>query len=250
MRLHVLHCGGDLSPMSISDPFDEDPGRLIYSPALAFLIEHPAGTVLFDSGYHERWQQGSTVAGIGVEVGPEDHVVAQLSAIGVAASEVDLVVLSHLHCDHAGGLRHFPHAPVLVQAGERAFAARRPAYQEGFYDDRDTGHGPSWRELDGELDLFGDGSIVILPTPGHTPGHQSALVTLPSGAFVLAGDVSYQLAAMRQRHLSGVVWAADATVASWELIEGLERSRGAQIMLAHDLGFRETMRLAPEASYP
>ena len=97
--------------------------------------------------------------------------------------------------------------------------------------------------------MFGDGSVTIMPTPGHTPGHQSLCVELPSGLHVLAADASYLESAMRARRLPGVVWNPDAMVASWEALEALERERGARLIFSHDLDFRTAMPLAPEAWY-
>ena len=138
---------------------------------------------------------------------------------------------------------------MWVQAAELRFARAPAVYQRELYHPGDFDHNLRWQELDGGHDVFGDGSVTIMPTSGHTPGHQSLCVELPSGLHVLAADASYLESAMRARRLPGVVWNPDAMVASWERLEALERERGAKLIFSHDLDFRTAMPLAPEAWY-
>ena len=246
LRVLAFHCGGEWSPMGVYDPLDQGGARMVYGPYLLYLVEHAHGRVLFDTGLHTKWK--STGDGR-IEVGETDDVVSLLARAGVRAEEVEHVVVSHLHYDHAGGLRFFPHATVWVQAAELRFAYAPAVYQRELYDRDDFDHPLRWRELNGSDDIFGDGAVAIIPTPGHTPGHQSLCVELPSGPLVLAADVSYLDAAMRARRLPGVVWNPDAMVASWVALEKLERDRGARLIFTHELEFRTMIRLAPEAWY-
>jgi N-acyl homoserine lactone hydrolase len=246
LRVLAFHCGGEWSPMGIYDPLDEDGARMVYGPYMVFLVEHARGRVLLDTGLHTKWK---SAGGRRIEVGETDDVVSVLARVGVAPEEVEHVVVSHLHYDHAGGLRFFQHAAVWTQATELRFAYAPAVYQRELYDRDDFDHPLRWRELDGSHDIFGDGTVTIIPTPGHTPGHQSLCVELPSGPLVLAADASYLDAAMRARRLPGVVWNPDAMVASWELLEGLERDRRARLIFTHELEFRTMIQLAPEAWY-
>ena len=246
LRVLAFHCGGEWSPVGIYDPLDPDGARMVYGPYLLWLVEHPRGRVLLDTGLHTKWK---SPGGRRIEVGETDDVVSVLAHSGVVPEEVEHVVVSHLHYDHAGGLRFFPHATVWVQAAELRFAYAPAVYQRELYDRDDFDHPLRWRELDGSHDIFGDGAVKIIPTPGHTPGHQSLCVELPSGPLVLAADASYLDAAMRARRLPGVVWNPDAMVASWELLETLERDRGARLIFTHELEFRTMIQLAPEAWY-
>lgn len=246
-RVLVFHCGGDWSPLGIYDPLDPDGAQLVYGPYLLFLVEHPQGRVVFDTGMHPKWKAAGAARRI--EVGDDDDVVSLLAGAGVAAAEVEHVVASHLHYDHAGGLQFLPGAAVWVQAAELRFAREPAVYQRDLYDTDDFGHALRWQELEGAHDVFGDGAVTILPTPGHTPGHQSLCVELPSGLHVLAADASYLESAMRARHLPGVVWNPDAMVDSWHALEALERDRGARLIFTHDLDFRTAKPLAPETWY-
>jgi glyoxylase-like metal-dependent hydrolase (beta-lactamase superfamily II) len=151
-------------------------------PVPAFLIEHPQGSVLFDTGMHPDVQRdaharlGFVADLFHAEFAPGEEIGAQLAARGIDASRVAHVVLSHLHFDHAGGLATLPNARPIVQ---------RRDWEAGHDDDRaaavgfarqDYDHGHDVLLIDGEHDVFGDGRVVCLPTHGHTPGHQSLRV--------------------------------------------------------------------------
>jgi glyoxylase-like metal-dependent hydrolase (beta-lactamase superfamily II) len=212
-RLLAFHCGGDRSPLGIYDPLDPDGTRLVYGPYLLFVIEHADGLVLFDTGMHPRWRGRAGR----IEVDEDDDVLAVLARAGIALEHIDDVVVSHLHYDHAGGLRCFGSAPVWVQADELRFTRSPALYQRELYDPAHFEHDLAWRQLDG-------------------------------GLHVLAADASYLEAAMRVRHLPGVV----CNPMRWSQLgaaRGLERDRDATLIFTHEPDFRERTRLAPEARY-
>ena len=140
-RVYAFHCGGDRSGMGVYDPLDEDGGRVVYGPYFFFLVEHPDGRVLFDTGAHPKWKGSDAEGGgIAVVVGEDDDVVSRLSTLEVRPEEIEHVVVSHLHFDHAGGLQFFPHATVYVQETELRFAYWPAVYQRGLYDRDDFDH--------------------------------------------------------------------------------------------------------------
>jgi glyoxylase-like metal-dependent hydrolase (beta-lactamase superfamily II) len=155
-------------------------------------------------------------------------------------------VQSHLHFDHAGGLELLTHAPVYLQETELRFARNPPVYQRDIFVPADFEHDLDWHILNGDHDLFGDGSIRVISTPGHTAGHQSLLVALESRPMFLLADASYLLQKMRDRLLPAVVWSPDAMVASWLRIEELEREVGAELVCTHDLDYEGRVPIAPE----
>jgi glyoxylase-like metal-dependent hydrolase (beta-lactamase superfamily II) len=241
--------------MAAFDPFDPDVGTKVYNPYFMYVVTHPQGNVLFDSGAHPdlgtdpRSRLGDAAADFDVRMSPEDAIEQRLASIGMTPRDIDVVIQSHLHFDHAGGLAWLTHAPILVQREELAFARRPPIYQQLIYVQQDFAMDLQWRELDGDHDVFGDGRLMLISTPGHTRGHQSLLVRLDGGTVFLLADATYLLGKMRARSLPGVLWSPDAMIASWERIEKIERSEHARLMATHELDFETSVKRAPDGWY-
>ena len=180
---------------------------------------------------------------------PEDDIIPQLAGIGVQPDDIKIVALSHLHYDHCGGIEFFPKARFLVQEIELRFAHWPGVYQRSIYVPADFDHDVAWRELRGTHDVFGDGRVVLHPTPGHTPGHQSMFVGLDEQPLVLCADAAYTAYTMEQRALPGIVWSADAMVESWDLLDDLVDRHGARLIYTHDPDHRETILTAPGHVY-
>ncbi len=257
MKMYAFHCGGERSPMSAFDPFDPDCGKTILPPYFFYLIDHPDGKALFDSGAHPglitdpRGRLGAGADLYDLTLEPGDDVVSQLDRIGLPPEDIGHVIQSHLHFDHCGGLEFLTDATVYVQRGELQFAHWPPVYQRTLFIRADFDPVPveNWKELDGEYDVFNDGKVIAFPTPGHTPGHQSLLVRLDSRARILVGDAAYDRGKMRDRCLPGVIWNPDAIVASWERIEEYQRRYDAELIFTHDLHYEENIKVAPEEWY-
>lgn len=255
MKLYALHCGGEEVDLCEFDPFDPRRGTKVTSPFFAYLIDHPRGAVLFDTGANRSFaldptqRYGALAAGFAIQMTEADHVVARISELGFKPEDVDWVVLSHLHYDHAGNVEDFPGSKVLVQTSELVFAHWPPVYQRATFLQRDFPFNANWIEVDGEYDIFGDGRLITFPTPGHTPGHQSMLVQLDKKTLILVGDAAYQPDKMAARKLPALVWSPDAMVASWQKIEAWQRKYNAELILTHDLGFAGTTRVAPGEWY-
>jgi glyoxylase-like metal-dependent hydrolase (beta-lactamase superfamily II) len=255
MRLYAFHCGIETSDLAVFDPFDENVGTKVLSPYFFYLVSHPSGWVLIDTGLHPELRSdphahlGEMADSFQVTLREEDNVISKLALLGLKPEDVEHVVQTHLHFDHAGGLEFFPHATVYVQQKELPFAYWPSIYQRGLYVKAFFDHDLKWRELSGEYDVFGDGRIVMFPTPGHTPGHQSVIVRLDGGAVILIADAHYLIPKLRARLLPSVVWSPDDMVASWYRIEDLERLEGAQLISTHDLDYETNVRVAPDAWY-
>lgn len=251
MKVYAFHCGGDYADFAINDPLDENVGKKQYSPYFFYLIEHPQGRVLFDTGLHPEIRtdfekrMGIAAEAFPIEMFEDGDINGQLAKLGLTAQDIDIVVPSHLHFDHAGGLELVKHAPVYVQAVELKTARRPPPYQASLYMPADFEHDLDWRLIEGDHDLFGDGRVKIISTAGHTPGHQSLLVTFDNRPpLMLLGDAAYNREKMRQRRLPAIVWSPDAMVESWERIEQIERDTGAEIRANHEADFSD-VPLAP-----
>jgi glyoxylase-like metal-dependent hydrolase (beta-lactamase superfamily II) len=241
--------------MAAFDPFDPDAGTKVYNPYFMYVVTHPRGTVLFDTGAHPdlgtnpESRLGDAAADFDVRLGPDDHIERRLATIDLTPRDIDVVVASHLHFDHAGGLGWLAHAPILVQREELAFARNPPVYQELIYVQADFGMELNWRELDGDHDVFGDGRVTVISTPGHSRGHQSLLVRLGGQTVFLLADAAYLLGKLRARRLPGVLWSPDAIIATWDRVEEIERRERALLMTTHELDFQTSVRLAPDGWY-
>jgi glyoxylase-like metal-dependent hydrolase (beta-lactamase superfamily II) len=179
----------------------------VRSPLPFYVIEHPTkGVALFDCGLHEgmlspdeRYRGLLAEQDMLVQFAPEETPKARLEALDIDPDKVRWVVLSHLHFDHAGGLHRFPNATVVVQrreweAGADAETARRYGLPRMYFQ---LGH--EVKQIDGEHDLFGDGSVTCLPSYGHTPGHQSLRVRSEDSDHILTADACYFCDVVRSR---------------------------------------------------
>lgn len=220
-------------------------------PVPVFLIEHSKGLALFDTGMHPDCQRdpelrlGARLAGL-FRIGfqPGEEVSAQLEKIGRDPGEIDLVINSHFHFDHAGGNPLIPNATLLVQRAEWEAGMDADLAARHGYNRRDFDLGHKVRLLNGEHDVFGDGSVTCLPTPGHTAGHQSLRVRLDGGDVVLAADACYFCQTLRERRLPRHVHDREAMLASLDRLEGLEQA-GARVFFGHDPIFWNSVPKAP-----
>jgi N-acyl homoserine lactone hydrolase len=255
MQLYAVKCGGDVMDLAACDPFDPDVGTKFFNPYFFYVIKHPKGTVMFDSGAHPTLASdpasrlGDAYASFQVMISPDDHIEKRLATIGMTPGDIDVVVQSHLHFDHCGGLAWLKHAPILVQREELTFAYDPPVYQRQIYMPSDFDIGLNFQPLDGDHDVFGDGRVNVISTPGHTRGHQSLLVRLEGQTIFLLADASYLLRKIRERRLPAVIWSPDAMVASWERIEQIEAEEGARLMTTHEPDYETSVRMAPNEWY-
>jgi N-acyl homoserine lactone hydrolase len=243
VRLFAFTCGWLEGNLDLFLP--EGTGRL-RAPVPSYLVEHPKGRVVFDTGMHPHVQTApaerlgflSKIFRVDFSVG--EDVGARLEAMQIAPDRVDFLVNSHLHFDHAGGNQLLPNARWVVQEREWN-AARDPDLSAGNgLAAADWDHGHDMLTVDGEHDLFGDGSVVCVPTWGHTPGHQSLRVRLDSGDVLLAADACYLRQSLEEFLIPQVVYDREQMLASMHRLRDLQ-ARGARIYFGHDPEFWNTV---------
>ena len=166
-------------------------GIRIMVPVPFYLIEYEEGLVLFDTGQQVPKIQLPEDASFISYVTPEERAVEQLKKYGIKPEMIKYIVLSHHHADHSQGLPDFPGVPCIVRKEELQYSyMKRLKEQES---DRE------WIHPEGTLDLFGDGAVNCIPTPGHTLGHQSLLLAMDhSGSVLLTSDAAYTEIALEQ----------------------------------------------------
>jgi glyoxylase-like metal-dependent hydrolase (beta-lactamase superfamily II) len=238
MKLNFLAAGRLRMKKSIYIP-DADRSEMIDLPVSSALIRHKQGNVLFDAGCHpsvvenaeERW--GKLAKFMKPLMGADETLLPSLACVGLGPDDIDIVVNSHFHPDHCGCNQFFKKATILAHAKEIE-AAKAPGAKAAGYLRVDWDTGQSIETVNGEKDLFGDASVVLVPLPGHTPGSLGALVNLDrDGPFLLASD-----AISLRQHLDTDVtprntWNAEVLLNTFEEVRRIEKS-GATVICGHD----------------
>lgn len=208
-------------------------------PVPAWLIEHPDGLVLFDTGMHVDLQHSLDRIGRAAQIFEADFPVgeelsARLAQRGIRPGDVTHIVLSHLHFDHVGGTAEIPDARVVAQLAEWEAGQDPRLIDLDIYnpDDYDLGH--DIEMVDGAHDLFGDGLITCIPTPGHTVGHQSLRVELESGPVVLTSDCIYFESMLDQMRVPRLGHDGEQQLASMRELRALRDDEGCRLLFGHD----------------
>ena len=253
VKVYALNCGALEFDRRSFFP-DSARGVAMRVPVLAFLAVHPKGKVLFDTGMHADGVR-DPAAHFGKEIvayfkifcGTGEGLAAQLRMLDLAPGDITHVVNSHFHFDHCGCNGLFTHAEFFVQGAEMRVAR---AARDADGRPRDWDLPLNYRLLEGEHDLFGDGNLVIVPTPGHTAGHQSLRIHAGSGMrLCLTGDACYTQAHLERDMLpgTGAVWNADEMRHSLGILRRMRDREGAALIYGHDAGQLQGLRRCPEA---
>jgi N-acyl homoserine lactone hydrolase len=231
MRVELLNVGWMTAARGIWRQGEEEPELPIRVPVPAYLIETESERILVDTGLNP-----AAVADAEDHYGPGPISFFQLEQGLSVAEQVDLatltrVVLTHLHFDHAGGLSLLPEsAPIYLQRAEWEGAQDRATVERNFFLPRDYANAPAKLHLlDGDHDLLGDGSVELLSTPGHTPGHQSVRV----GELVIGADVAHYASVLDDRRFPSFADDFDAQSRSAHRLRDL-RETGLTVQPGHD----------------
>ncbi len=244
LKLYVFDCGhlafADISNFGLSNA--DTPVRELFVPC--YLIEHDDGRLLWD-------------AGLPLDVvGPRDpeatswyenSILDQLLAMDLTPRDVRFAAFSHFHYDHVGAANAFRDSTILIQETEyvAAFehAEDNPVFRPPLY----AALQDSQRILlNGDHDVFGDGSVLIISAPGHTPGHQVLMLQLENyGSLILSGDLYHFEASRRLRRTPVFNTDAGQTLESMDKVEALIRESGATFWIEHNQELANTLNLAP-----
>jgi glyoxylase-like metal-dependent hydrolase (beta-lactamase superfamily II) len=229
MSLTRLDCGTPQAPVAVNQRFSDTYAygdlklQFVYS---CYLVKHGDDYLLWDTGH----------AMTAPKVAPKESLVDLLAKVDVKPDQIKYVGISHYHADHTGQVASFPKATLLIGAREwDAITAPKPAEGVNYKPFENWAKGEGKVEpLAIDKDVFGDGSVIVLRTPGHTPGHQSLLVRLASGAVILSGDAVH----FRENYDSDGVpmfnYDRAQTVASVERLKKLVATQNAKLIIQHD----------------
>lgn len=252
--VHTARPSGSLARARIAAQLAGPRRRWNWLPVPAFLVVHPsAGPILVDTGLHPVCER-DVAANMGragkllyeVRMEHDQALRFRLPELGVQPAEIGFVIITHLHIDHASAVSEFPQATFVIDRREWEAAAAGGTRQG--YHQRQFDHAFDWRTVDYSspavesfagfgrtLDLFGDGAVRLISTPGHTPGHQSVLLRTAQGEVLLAGDAAYTEGELRGHDRPLVVADEHLRRRSIREIEQFRRQTpDAVVILSHD----------------
>ena len=250
LRLYVLDCG-IITPANV-DNYGLKPNEVADTRMVTpcFLIAHPRGTLMWDTGEipDSAFQSGVSPQKLNAFT-VDRPLLPQLAAIGYTPADITYLGLSHYHGDHVANASLFARSTWIVQKGDRdPILAPRPAGSRVPDPKFFTGLADSKTVLlNGEdHDVFGDGTVVIKSTPGHTPGHQSLFLKLANtGNVLLSGDLYHYPEEITYKKVPNFDTDREQTAKSREKIEDFVKQNRAQLWIQHDYTSGIKRKIAP-----
>jgi N-acyl homoserine lactone hydrolase len=254
-RLYRLDCGHSLAnDESVWTP-GENVGRSIEFSSTCWLIKRGSRWLLWDTGVPQTAlndpQGWSTLPKL-IVYHLDRSITDQLAEIGLKPGDISRVAISHTHGDHIGNVGSFPNATILMQRAEYSWIHSSDGRQSDNVKKlmalaRELMGTPKKLQLlDGDTDIFGDGSVTLLATPGHTPGHQSLLVHLRrSGFIMLSGDVAHSKRNLEKNVVPSLNTDAAQSIASMKRVRQLMAVYEATLFINHDKSQSDELKLLP-----
>jgi N-acyl homoserine lactone hydrolase len=253
-KLFRLDCGHSLAnDESVWTP-GENVGRSIEFSSTCWLIKHENEWLLWDTGVPESAQSDpkgwSTIPKL-IVYHLDKTLTDQLAEIGLKPGDVTRVAISHTHGDHIGNMGLFSSSAILMQRAEYSWINSPNGPNDNVNQlmalARELlGTPKNLQLIDGITDVFGDGSVTLFPTPGHTPGHQSLLVHLKNSGFViLSGDVVHSEENFKKETVPSLNTNKEESIASMEKIKQMIVTYRAMLFINHDKNQEDKLKLLP-----
>lgn len=249
-RMYVINCGEN----HVKDVSRWTPGVNVGQPHAfsnhCYLVKHAKGWMLWDTGNADRiaaMPGGLSAAGGAITAYMKKPLVDSLKEIGVTPSDIKHFAMSHAHGDHSGNANYFTAATLYVQRAEYAAMFGPEPEKFGFI----TANFEKLRAnpamiLDGDHDVFGDGTVLIKAAPGHTPGHQALVVRLPkTGPVMLSGDMVHLQYSWTYRVVPSFNFDVPRSMATIDAMKAYARESGAQLWINHDMEQNAKIPKAP-----
>ena len=249
LRLYVFNCGSiEVLDVSVFHP-GIGKGEHKTLADSCYLIVHPNGTLLWDTGLPDglvNTPEGKTVYNTFI-MRVTKTLAAQLQEIGQGPETVGYLGISHMHGDHIGNVGLFPHATLLIQKEEYDAAFGADASKFGFDPTMYTSlRSNPLKKLEGDHDVFGDGTVIIKRALGHTPGHQALYIKLPkTGNILLSGDLVHFTDNWVHKYVPGFNFDKERTLKTMQETEEFLKANHATLWIQHDLEQNATIKHAP-----
>ncbi len=246
-RLYVMDCGTLVYNRPEDYNLNRDEVKDSNMAVTCYLIVHPKGILLFDTGLNDRLVGRPLYENIEEGYGQIkfNTLIGQLADVGVRPGNITYLVLSHQHWDHIGNAGDYAAATWLVYAAERDDMFKPAARSAPWFGQYSALERSKTVILTGEHDVFGDGTVMVIPTPGHTPGHCSLLVRLKNtGPVLLSGDL-YHYSEERKLNRMPTEELTRGTPESRKMVEDLIKRTSAQLWIGHSMEFFRAARKSP-----